>query len=73
MGLPWWSRGKNPPANAGDRGWIPGGARSHMPQSNKTHVLQPLSPHTATESSFRSPQLEKACVQQGRPRAAKNK
>ena len=25
---------KNPPANAGDRGSIPGLGRSHMPQSN---------------------------------------
>ena len=25
---------KNPPANAGDMGWIPGRERSHMPQSN---------------------------------------
>ena len=30
-------------------------------------------PHTATKSSPRSPQLEKACVQQWRPNAAKNK
>ena len=25
---------KNPPANAGDTGMIPGPVRSHMPQSN---------------------------------------
>ena len=25
---------KNPPANAGDTGVIPGSGRSHMPQSN---------------------------------------
>ena len=31
------------------------------------------SPHTATESSPRSPQLEKACEQQRRPNTAKNK
>ena len=31
------------------------------------------SPCTATKSSPRSPQLEKACVQQQRPNAAKNK
>ena len=31
------------------------------------------SPCTATKSSPRSPQLEKACVQQRRPNAAKNK
>ena len=31
------------------------------------------SPHTVTKSSPRSPQLEKACAQQRRPNAAKNK
>ena len=31
------------------------------------------SPHTATKSSHRSLQLEKACAQQPRPNAAKNK
>ena len=31
------------------------------------------SPRTATKSSPRSPQLEKACAQQRRPKAAKNK
>ena len=25
---------RNPPANAGDMGWIPGLGRSHMPRSN---------------------------------------
>ena len=34
---------KNPPANAGDMGWIPGPGRSHMLQSNKAHVSQLLS------------------------------
>ena len=28
------SADKNPPANAGDMGLIPGPGRSHMPQSN---------------------------------------
>ena len=36
---------KNPPANAGDTGSIPGLGRSHMPQSNKAHVPQLLSLH----------------------------
>ena len=31
---------KNPPANAGDMGSIPGPGRSHMPQSNKTCAPQ---------------------------------
>ena len=36
---------KNPPANAGDTGSIPGLGRSHMPRSNKAHVPQLLSLH----------------------------
>ena len=35
---------KNPPANAGDTGSIPGPGRSHMPWSNKSHVPQLLKP-----------------------------
>ena len=34
---------KNPPANAGDAGSIPGPGRSHMPQSNKACAPQLLS------------------------------
>ena len=34
IGLPWWLRGKNPPANVGDMGSIPGLGKSHMPWSN---------------------------------------
>ena len=34
---------KNPPAKAGDRGLTPGLGRSHMPWSNQTQELQPLS------------------------------
>ena len=33
-GLPGGSVVKNPPANAGDKGSIPGLGRSHVPQSN---------------------------------------
>ncbi|XDB64288.1 hypothetical protein AB1E18_017602 [Capra hircus] len=35
---------RNPPANAGDTGSIPGPGRSHMPQSNQTRALQLLKP-----------------------------
>ena len=28
--FPWWSSVKNPPANAGDVGWIPGPGRPHV-------------------------------------------
>ena len=34
MGLPGGAEGKNPPANAGDMGSIPGPRRSDMPQGN---------------------------------------
>ncbi|KAJ8790001.1 hypothetical protein J1605_004753 [Eschrichtius robustus] len=44
---------KNPPANAGDRGSIPGPGRSHVPRSNKARVPQLLSLH----SRAREPQL----------------
>ena len=33
-GFPGGSVVKNPPANAGDTGLIPGQGRSHMPQGN---------------------------------------
>ena len=33
-GLPGGTVVKNPPANAGDMGSIPGPGRSHMPRSN---------------------------------------
>ena len=44
---------KNPPANAGDTGSIPGLGRSHMLWSNQAHVPQPLS----LRSTAREPQL----------------
>ena len=37
---------KNPPANAGDTGSIPGPGRSHMPWSNSAHAPQLLSLHS---------------------------
>ena len=44
---------KNPPANAGDMGFIPGLGRSHMLQSNKACAPQLLS----LRSRAREPQL----------------
>ena len=51
---------KNPPANAGDTGSIPGPGSTHMPQGNQTlyhsylaHVVQLLSLHAS---------INKACV-----------
>ena len=51
---------------------------AHVPQLLKPVCLEPVlrnkkSPHTATKSSPRSPQLGNAHVQQRRPNAAKNK
>ena len=37
---------KNPPANAGDTGSIPGLGRFHMQQSNRAHSPQLRSPHS---------------------------
>ena len=44
---------KNPPANAGDMGSIPGLGRSHMPRSNEARAPQLLS----LRSRAREPQL----------------
>ena len=69
---------KNPPANAGDTGSIPGPGRSHMPQSNEARAPQLLKPASlepvlCNKRSPRSPQAEKARTQQQRPNADKNK
>ena len=78
---------KNLPASAGDTGSSPGPGRSHMPRGAAKPVSHnywsprprarepqekppPWEAH-ATKSSPRSPQLEKAHVQQQRPNAAK--
>ena len=42
--FPGGSLVKNPPANAGDTGSVPGLGRSHMPQSNEASMPQLLSP-----------------------------
>ena len=34
VGFPGGAVVKNPPANAGDKGWSPGLGRSHVPRSN---------------------------------------
>ena len=43
QGLSSYKEGKNPPANAGDRGTIPGLGRFHMLRSTHAHVPQLLS------------------------------
>ena len=77
LGFPGGAVVKNPPANAGAMGSIPGPGRSHMPQSNeacapqllslssRARKLQLLSPHaTANEAC-----VPRACApQQEKPR-----
>ena len=54
---------KNLPANSGDTGSSPGPGRSHVPQRDKTHVPQLLSPRATTTEAraprARAPQQEK--------------
>ena len=79
-GLPWWSRLRNLPNNAGDMGSVPGPGRFHMlPQSlpaaaTEARALEPALCNRETsamrslcaemESSRRLPQLEKPHVPQ---------
>ena len=46
-GFPGGSVVKNPPANAGDMGSIPGPGRLHMPWSNSAQEPQLMSPRPA--------------------------
>ena len=48
LGLPSGPVVKNPPANAGHKGSIPGPGRSHMPWSNYAREPQLLSQRTTT-------------------------
>ena len=49
----------DPPVNAAYMGLTPGLERSHMPRSNYTHMLQPLSPSAAaTELTHLEPVLQ---------------
>ena len=54
---------KNPPADAGDTGSIPGLGRSHMPRSKKARAPQLLSLRATTTEACtpraRAPQQEK--------------
>ena len=52
--------GKNPPANAGDTGLIPGLRRFNMPQNNYAPLLQLLRPHATTTEA----QAPRACAPQ---------
>ena len=53
MDFPGGAVVKNPPANVGDMGSIPGLGRSHVTRSNKAHAPQLLS----LRSRAREPQL----------------
>ena len=79
---------KNPSANAGDPGSIPGLGRSHMPGSNEAHEPQLLKParlepmlcnKEPPQREAYTPQLESGPhllqlkQKQWRPREAKNK
>ena len=68
-GLPWWPVVKNPPANAGDVGWIPG-LGTKIP-----HAMGQLSLDGATIASTHSDAHEPwtSHMIQLRPGAAKNK
>ena len=81
--FPGGSEVKNLPCNARDTSSIPGPGRPHMPQQQKpTHpgacIAQQEKPPQwealapQLESSPRSPQLEKASVQQRRPSRVKH-
>ena len=73
---------KNPPADAGDTGLIPGLGRSHVSDDGRAQLLlrltrlEPELPHkrrhrnSQLESSRLALQPEKARAQQGRPSAA---
>ena len=47
-GFPGGPVGKNPPASAGDVGWISGPGRSHMPRTSAQSQCTPLLSLSAT-------------------------
>ena len=58
MGFPGSPLVRNPSANAGDTGFMPGPGRVHIPWRNQAHAPQLLSPSTKT-SEARAP---RACA-----------
>ena len=63
--FPGGSLVKNPPANAGDTGSVPGLGRFHMPRSNEASAPQLLSPGPgAQELQLLSPLCSRACALQ---------
>ena len=60
MGLPGGLAVKNPPANTGDTGLIPGLGRSHMLQSSCAHTPHLLSPYWAHEPQLLKPEHPRA-------------
>ena len=69
-GLPGGSVVKNPPANAGDMGSIPGPGRCHTPRGNEARVPQPLDLCSRAHCNWRVAPLtatgEKACFPERR-------
>ena len=60
---------KNPPANVGDTGLIPGLGRFHMPWSNQAHVPQLLSLSAAATEAC----VPRTCVLQREAKKKKRK
>ena len=57
--IPWYPVVKNPPANAGDVGTIPGKGRCHMSRDTWFHSPQLLSPWaTTTEAHALEPKCD---------------
>ena len=65
---------KNPPANSGDTGPIPGPEKPHLPWSSQAHQLRPLSPpspeHMLHSRDTIAVPARNERTQQHRPRAA---
>ena len=69
---PAGTAGKNPPANAGETGSIPGPRTFRMPQSSLGQCAMTSFLCSKTHLPLPRTQLQKVCTQQQRPRATKN-
>ena len=54
-GFPDGPVGKNPPASAGDMGWISGPGRSHMPRTSAQSQCTPLLSLSAPDPQQKTP------------------
>ena len=64
LGFPGGAVAKNPPANAGDTGSIPGQGRSHVPRSNKSRAPQLLSLRSRSHEPQLLKPMPRACALQ---------